>query len=104
MAPPERAGLDPGALRRMVHEVSGLHTGGRPWCAGAVLLAGRGPMIAVEEAFGWAERYRAYDPRTDSGVELPAGQWRPMGTGTPFDLASLTKLFTTVAVMQQIER
>ncbi|GHH74728.1 esterase [Streptomyces sulfonofaciens] len=101
---PERAGLDPWALRRMVDEVRDLTTGVRPWAAGAVVLAGRGPVIAVEEACGWAVRHAAYDPRADAGVELPAGQWEPMRTDTPFDLASLTKLFTAVAAVQQLER
>ncbi len=68
------------------------------WCAGAVVIAGRGPVIAVEEAVGWAVRYRSHDE------ELPEHRRVPMATGTPFDLASLTKLFTTVAAVQQVER
>ncbi|MDQ0748033.1 CubicO group peptidase (beta-lactamase class C family) [Streptomyces africanus] len=61
-------------------------------------------MIAVEEAAGWAVRYSAYDEDTDTGVELPVEDRVPMTVGTPFDLASLTKLFTAVAAVQQIER
>lgn len=61
-------------------------------------------MIAVEEAAGWAVRYAAYDPEADAGVELPPEDRVPMTVGTPFDLASLTKLFTSVAAVQQIER
>ncbi|MFE0102219.1 serine hydrolase domain-containing protein [Streptomyces sp. NPDC059009] len=91
-------------MRQLVREVRALTHGPRPWCAGAVVLAGRGPVIAVEEAAGWAVRYTAYDEETDSGVELPPGLRTPMRTGTPFDLASLTKLFTTVAAVQQLER
>ncbi|MGW0991091.1 serine hydrolase domain-containing protein [Streptomyces sp. NPDC002486] len=101
---PERAGLDPGELRHLVREVHVLTTGQRPWAPGAVLVVGRGPVIAVEEAAGWAVRYAAYDPEADAGVELPAGERVPMTVGTPFDLASLTKLFTSVAAVQQIER
>ncbi|MFJ2769953.1 serine hydrolase domain-containing protein [Streptomyces sp. NPDC087300] len=101
---PDRAGLDPDEIGRLVSEVRGLTRGPRPWCAGAVVLAGRGPVIAAEEAAGWAVRYASYDPETDAGVELPR-EWRvPMTTSTPFDLASLTKLFTTVAAVQQLER
>ncbi|MFG3110668.1 serine hydrolase domain-containing protein [Streptomyces tendae] len=81
-----------------------LTTGERPWAAGAVVAVGRGPVLAVEEAAGWAVRYASYDPRTDTGVELPADSWVPMTVDTPFDLASLTKLFTAVAAVQQIER
>ncbi|GAB2840883.1 serine hydrolase domain-containing protein [Streptomyces deserti] len=101
---PERAGLDPGELRRLVREVRALTTGERPWAAGAVVVVGRGPVIAVEEAAGWAVRYAAYDEQTDTGVELPPGERVPMTVETPFDLASLTKLFTSVAAVQQIER
>ncbi|TQJ87703.1 serine hydrolase [Streptomyces sp. SLBN-31] len=101
---PERAGLDPGELHLLVREAHDLTTGERPWAAGVVVVAGRGPVIAVEEAAGFAVRYSAYDPDTDSGIELPARDRVPMTVGTPFDLASLTKLFTSVAAVQQIER
>jgi CubicO group peptidase (beta-lactamase class C family) len=87
--------------------VRGVHDaveGERPWAAGAVVVAGRGPVIAVEEAAGWAVRYAAYDADTDRGVELPPEAWVPMTVDTPFDLASLTKLFTAVAAVQQLER
>ncbi|MFE0131468.1 serine hydrolase domain-containing protein [Streptomyces sp. NPDC059037] len=101
---PDRAGLDTDEMTRLVREVRALTRGERPWCAGAVVLAGRGPVIAVEEAAGYAVRYSAYDPVADAGVELPPEQRVPARTDTPFDLASLTKLFTTVAAMQQLER
>ncbi|MHB9850732.1 serine hydrolase domain-containing protein [Streptomyces krungchingensis] len=101
---PERAGLDPGELRHLVSEVRALTRGADPWAAGVVLIAGRGPVVAVEEAAGWAVRYAAYDEETDTGVELPPGARVPMSVHTPFDLASLTKLFTAVAAVQQLER
>ncbi|MFJ6896240.1 serine hydrolase domain-containing protein [Streptomyces hokutonensis] len=101
---PERAGLDPGELRHLIREVHDLTTGDRPWAAGTVVVAGRGPVIAAEEAAGWAVRYSAYDPETDRGVELPPASRVRTTIDTPFDLASLTKLFTSVAAMQQIER
>ncbi|MFE9447894.1 serine hydrolase domain-containing protein [Streptomyces sp. NPDC006739] len=101
---PERAGLDAAELRHLVSAVHDLTTGERPWAAGAVVVAGRGPVIAVEEAAGWAVRYASYDPAADAGVELPPAARVPMTVDTPFDLASLTKLFTAVAAVQQIER
>ncbi|MFK4091158.1 serine hydrolase domain-containing protein [Streptomyces anthocyanicus] len=101
---PERAGLAPGQLRRAVAQVHDLTTGERPWAAGAVVAVGRGPVLAAEAAAGWAVRYSSYDPHTDAGVELPEGSRVPMSVDTPFDLASLTKLFTAVAAVQQIER
>jgi CubicO group peptidase (beta-lactamase class C family) len=84
--------------------VHALTAGDRPWAAGAVVLAGRGPVIAVAEAAGWAVRYSSYDPESDAGVELPPAARVRAAVGTPFDLASLTKLFTAVAAVQQIER
>lgn len=78
--------------------------GERPWAAGIVVVAGRGPVIAVAEAAGWAVRHTSYDPGTDTGVEAPPGARVPATVDTPFDLASLTKLFTSVAAVQQIER
>lgn len=101
---PERAGLDPGELEHLVQEVRDLTAGEHPWAAGLVVVAGRGPVIAVEEASGWAVRFASYDPEADAGVELPKKARVPMTAATPFDLASLTKLFTAVAAMQQIER
>nr|WP_241267008.1 beta-lactamase family protein [Streptomyces scabichelini] len=101
---PERAGLDPDELAQLVQEVRELTSGDRPWAAGAVVVAGRGPVIAVEEAAGWAVRYSAYDEETDRALELPRRAWVPMSVHTAFDLASLTKLFTSVAAVQQLER
>ncbi|WP_405919378.1 serine hydrolase domain-containing protein [Streptomyces longwoodensis] len=101
---PERAGLDAERLRPLARAVHDLTEGERPWAAGAVLVAGRGPVIAVQEAAGWAVRYARHDPETDRGVELPPRDRVPVTVDTPFDLASLTKLFTSVAAVQQIER
>ncbi|MCX4998587.1 serine hydrolase domain-containing protein [Streptomyces longwoodensis] len=101
---PERAGLDAERLRPLARAVHDLTEGERPWAAGAVLVAGRGPVIAVQEAAGWAVRYARHDPDTDRGVELPPRDRVPVTVDTPFDLASLTKLFTSVAAVQQIER
>jgi CubicO group peptidase (beta-lactamase class C family) len=101
---PERAGLDADRLTRLVQDVRRLPEGEHPWCAGAVLLAGRGPVIAAEAVCGWAVRYSAYDERIDRGVELPPAARVPMTLDTAFDLASLTKLFTSIAAVQQIER
>ncbi|GAA2735796.1 serine hydrolase domain-containing protein [Streptomyces nogalater] len=101
---PERAGLDPVGLGHLVAGVHALTAGERPWAAGAVVLAGRGPVIAVAEAAGWAVRYAGCDPATGTGIELPAPARVPAALDTRFDLASLTKLFTAVAAVQQIER
>ncbi|CAM5277289.1 serine hydrolase [Streptomyces tanashiensis] len=75
-----------------------------PWYAGAVLLAGRGGTVALHRAIGSAVRYAAYDEKTDSGVELPPERQLPMTEDTVFDLASVSKLFTSILAVQQIER
>lgn len=75
-----------------------------PWYAGAVLLAGRGRTVALHRPIGMAVRYQAYDEETDTGVEFPPDQQIPMAEDTVFDLASVSKLFTSILAVQQIER
>ncbi|MEV7415889.1 serine hydrolase [Streptomyces sp. NPDC089919] len=75
-----------------------------PWYAGGVVLAGRGRTVALHEAFGDALRYADYDGRTDTARELPAAERIPVQRDTVFDLASLTKLFTSLLAVQQMER
>lgn len=103
---PERAGLLPGHLRRLVTDAEAFLAPSpkHPWYAGAVLLAGRGGTVALHEPIGMAVRYRAYDEKTDTGVEFPADQQLPMAEDTVFDLASVSKLFTSILAVQQMER
>ncbi|MFJ9060220.1 serine hydrolase [Streptomyces sp. NPDC102409] len=75
-----------------------------PWYAGAVLLAGRGGTVALHRPIGKALRYSAYDETTDTGVELPPEQQIAMAEDTVFDLASVSKLFTSILAVQRIER
>ncbi|MDQ4085674.1 MAG: serine hydrolase [Actinomycetota bacterium] len=70
----------------------------RPMYAGAVALAARHGVVAVHDAAGHAVRY------ADADTELPPEQRVPMRRDTIFDLASLTKTFTAIAVMQLVER
>ncbi|MEU1054637.1 serine hydrolase [Streptomyces sp. NPDC005876] len=104
--PAERAGLLPEHLRRLVTDAEAFlgPSPRHPWYAGAVLLAGRGGTVALHEPIGMAVRYRAYDETTDTGVEFPAAEQIPMTRGTVFDLASVSKLFTSLLAVQQIER
>ncbi|MEH0639065.1 serine hydrolase [Streptomyces bottropensis] len=103
---PERAGLLPEPLDRLVTDAETfLEPSPRhPWYAGAVLLAGRGGTVALHRAIGMAVRYSAYDEKTDTGVEFPADRRIPMTRDTVFDLASVSKLFTSILAVQQIER
>ncbi|GEB54499.1 serine hydrolase domain-containing protein [Streptomyces gardneri] len=102
----ERAGLLPAHLDRLVTDAEAFLAPSptHPWYAGAVLLAGRGGTVALHRPIGSAVRYSAYDEKTDTGVELPPGERIPMTEDTVFDLASVSKLFTSILAVQQIER
>jgi CubicO group peptidase (beta-lactamase class C family) len=76
----------------------------RPEYAGAVEIAGHDGVIASHEAVGYALRYASYDSSTRQATELPRDQWIPMRRDTIFDLASVSKLFTTLAAVQLIEQ
>ncbi|MFG2648071.1 serine hydrolase [Streptomyces sp. NPDC048436] len=103
---PERAGLLAGHLRQLVADAEQFlgPSPKHPWYAGAVLLAGRGGTVALHQPIGKAVRYSAYDEKTDTGVELPADRQIAMAKDTVFDLASVSKLFTSLLAVQQIER
>ncbi|MGC0333839.1 CubicO group peptidase (beta-lactamase class C family) [Streptomyces sp. SAI-170] len=103
---PERAGLLPAPLRQLVADAEAFlgPSPKHPWYAGAVLLAGRGGTVALHQPIGKAVRYAEYDAATDTGVEFPPGQQIDMAEDTVFDLASVSKLFTSILAVQQIER
>ncbi|MGW0080897.1 serine hydrolase [Streptomyces sp. NPDC003393] len=103
---PERAGLLAAPLRQLVTDAEAFlgPSPQHPWYAGAVLLAGRGGTVALHEPIGMAVRYASYDEKTDTGVEFPPEQQRPATRDTVYDLASVSKLFTSILAVQQIER
>jgi len=102
----QQAGLLPEHLHHLVTDAEAFlgPSPKHPWYAGAVLLAGRGGTVALHQPIGKAVRYSAYDEKTDTGVELPADQQIPMAQDTVFDLASVSKLFTSILAVQQLER
>ncbi|SFK86461.1 serine hydrolase domain-containing protein [Streptomyces pini] len=101
-----RAGLLEPHLRHLVEDARAFlgPSPEHPWYAGAVLLAGRGGTVALHEAIGHAVRYSAYDEATGTGVELPAGEQVPATPETVYDLASVSKLFTAILAVRQMER
>ncbi|MEV6162608.1 serine hydrolase [Streptomyces sp. NPDC052052] len=101
-----RAGLLQGPLDQLVTDAEAFLSNSpkHPWYAGAVLLAGRGGTVALHRPIGKAVRYAAYDEKTDTGVEFPVDQQIDMAEDTVFDLASVSKLFTSILAVQQIER
>lgn len=93
---PEDAGMIRGYLDRIDDAIrSGIEAGIFP---GAVVLIARHGRIVKHQAYGHALRYA-----TD-GQPLPPSAWLPMRPDTVFDLASVTKLVTSIAVMQLVER
>ncbi|GIH17843.1 serine hydrolase [Rugosimonospora africana] len=68
-----------------------------PEYAGAVALAAHDGVIVAHDTAGYALRYA-----DDTPTELPPDQWIPMRQDTIFDLASMTKLFTSIAAVQLI--
>ncbi|MET8153664.1 serine hydrolase [Actinoplanes sp. NPDC049668] len=73
---------------------------GRPAYAGAAVLAAHHGVVVSRFAVGDAVRYTA----GDGGIaELPPEQRIPARTDTLWDLASISKLFTTIVVLQQVE-
>ncbi|MGC5331896.1 serine hydrolase [Micromonospora sp. DT62] len=78
---------------------------GHPAYAGAVVLAAKDGVVVQHAAVGAAVKYAAVGPPPGlAGVELPADEQIPMRPDTIFDLASVSKLFTTIVTMQQVER
>jgi len=71
---------------------------GRPLFPGAVVLVGQGETTLVHEAVGYAVKYADAE-----GTELPPDQQVPMRRDTIFDVASISKLFTSIVVMRFVE-
>lgn len=107
---PRRVGLIPEYVERMRTDLAAYlaPTPDHPtWptYAGAVVLAAKDGVVVQHTAVGTAVRYSAVGPAPGRvGVELPAGEQVPMRRDTIFDLASVSKLFTTIAAMQLVER
>ena len=96
-----QAGLVPAHVARIAPDVAAglLPSPDRPLYPGAVVLAARNGVIVEHAAVGEVLRYAGSD-----GAELPPDARIPARTDTIFDVASLSKLFTAVVAMQQVER
>lgn len=76
-----------------------------PTYAGAVVLAAHEGVVVQRFAVGDAVRYSAVGaPPLRVGTELPASEQIPTRVDTIYDLASISKLFTTIVLLQQVER
>jgi CubicO group peptidase (beta-lactamase class C family) len=102
---PRDAGLRPEDARRLVADAASYTalTPDHPYhpaYAGAVVLVVHHGVVGVQAAVGDAVRYGV---AAGQPLELPERQRVPVRTGTIFDIASLTKLFTAVVALRQME-
>jgi CubicO group peptidase (beta-lactamase class C family) len=99
-ASPASVGLDPGPITDAVEAIHGYEepqANGHTMYAGAVGLMSHDGKVVERDASGYALRYAT------EASELPRDQWIPMKDDTVFDLASMSKLFTSIAAVQLIE-
>ncbi|MBF6510962.1 serine hydrolase [Nocardia farcinica] len=99
---PEEVGLDPTPIDAALQQIAAWteRTPGRehPMYAGAVSLLVHDGVVVRREAVGKEQRYS-----DGAGTELPADQQEPMGVDTIFDVASISKLFTSIAALQLVD-
>ena len=101
-ATPAKAGLDPAPIDAALAQVAAwTQPSGatKPLYAGAVTLLGHNGKIVTRTATGLALKYA-----DGQGTELPPDQQIPMRTDTIFDMASVSKLFTSIVVLQLVEK
>ncbi|NMA78559.1 MAG: serine hydrolase [Actinomycetales bacterium] len=95
---PDAVGLDGERLDELPDILrAGLEFDPPRFCGVSLLVASQAG-IAYEHADGHALRWQ------DASTELPEDQWLPARTDTIYDLASISKIFTATAVMQQVEQ
>ncbi len=97
---PASVGLDPAPIetaKAQVRSHQEARPGGKPLYPGHVGLLAHDGVVVATQVDGFALRY------LNATQELPREQWVPMRRDTIFDLASVSKLFTSIAVVQLIE-
>ncbi len=100
--PPKDVNLDPAPIKSAEDFLASWtkpDATGHPHFSGAVGLLAHDGVVVDRYAVGGALRYA-----DAAGTELPADQQVPMRNDTIFDMASISKLFTSIAVLQLIER
>lgn len=100
--PPESVGLSrkpiDAALGRIAAWTEKTPDLEHPMYAGAVSLLAHDGVVVSKEAVGHEVRYA-----DGKGTELPPGEQEKANTDTIFDVASISKLFTSIAALQQAE-
>ncbi|HWO63045.1 MAG TPA: serine hydrolase, partial [Umezawaea sp.] len=85
--------LEPGPIDAALEQVrryTEADATGHPLFSGAVTLMVHDGEVVAHRPTGWAVRY------SDQTTELPVEQRVPMAEDTIFDLASISKLFTSI--------
>jgi CubicO group peptidase (beta-lactamase class C family) len=101
---PRSAGLDAGPIDAALTKIDEWTTKNYdprltvPLYSGAVSLLAHDGVVVSRHAVGHAVQYA-----DGSGTKLPEDQRVPMRQDTIFDMASVSKLFTSIAVMQLVE-
>ncbi|HEV7649403.1 MAG TPA: serine hydrolase [Actinophytocola sp.] len=99
---PHSAGLDPAPVDAAVDRIDGWTRAdpatGHPLFSGAVSLLAHDGVVVKRATAGYALRYA-----DAAGTELPDADKVAMRTNTIFDMASVSKLFTSIIVMQLVE-
>ena len=98
---PSRVGLDPAPLEAAWRAIEGYtepQATGHPLYPGAVLSYGHHGRVVLTRATGYSRLYA-----DGSGSPLPEADRIRTRTDTIYDLASVSKLFTSIVVMQQVE-
>ncbi|ONI78909.1 serine hydrolase [Actinosynnema sp. ALI-1.44] len=103
---PEQAGLDRAPIDAALKQIDEWTRTNptsppvaKPLMSGVVTLLAHEGVVVSRSASGYALRYS-----DAAGTELPAQQRVPMRDDTIFDMASISKLFTSIAVMQLVEQ
>ncbi|WP_329171612.1 serine hydrolase [Streptomyces sp. NBC_01477] len=97
---PREAGLDAAPIDAFEQRMAGWEdpaAGAGYLFPGATTLMAHDGVVVERGAGGYAVKY------ADTTAELPRSQWVPARTDTIYDLASLSKLFTSIVAMQQLE-
>lgn len=99
---PADIGLDPARIAAMVDAAASYTEAAddadHPLYSGSVVLAAHHGNVVAKDAAGWSLRYAHSD-----GTELPEDEWIATDTDTIYDMASVSKLFTSIVVMQQVD-
>ncbi|MEV3937523.1 serine hydrolase [Glycomyces sp. NPDC049804] len=81
-------------IARITPGLESFMAGPAPSFPGYTVLAARDGVVVEHAAGGHRLRYSGWDEAAKTAIELPPAEWLPAETGTVYDLASISKLFT----------